>query len=555
MEVLHHPSYHPLIIRSICPSQNSLSHTGTAPITHFPTGSRRRPILEYIRSFCRSTTASHHHVTLTARFTKSHHFHQEKGPSVHCVPDQSEVRKKLFPQNFERWVSAVPKQRNPPSLFENLQTLRLKSNMKPYLIALLCLSATTCYGKDILESCQKRFVSGVTANPEERVFGGKNSNKDVDSAASNIGASVNLFGFDLLRSLQLNKVGEVNWKSNVVASPLSISLVFSLLYDGAVPGSRTKSEIGRSLYYESDACHGVLLRASVNELTSKPGSQNELAVASKIFIDKDVDTKAAFSNRQSIETVDFSNRAQTAQSINSFVTKATNGVITEIVEESSINESDIMSIVNALYFKGQWENKFDPALTREDTFTMGTGTKKTVPFMQQDGEFYFARTASGAYLEMPYIGGRYVMNLFKPTTSGDLENFLKTLDFKEWKKALASARKSDVMVRLPKFEIEASYALHEIFPSMKRGMKRIFTPDAELELITSKGAFVGSAIHKAKIIVNEEGTEAAAVTETRVQPLSAPPSFIGDEPFVYFITDTYNSNVILFMGTVMDPTQ
>lgn len=322
------------------------------------------------------------------------------------------------------------------------------------------------------------------------------------------------------------------------------------MYNGATEGSVTKTEIGTRLNFESEDCHGILLGDTVTGLTS--GGDTEVALASKIFVDIDADIKKEFRKAESTEEVDFSDKAATAEAINTFVSTTTKGFISEIVQESSINEGDILSIVNALFFKGKWANEFDPMLTEVDTFTTGDGIERQVPFMQQDGDFKFARTTLGAFLEMPYLGNRFVMNLFKPTKTADLADYLKKLNYKEWAETLDGASTSEVMVRLPKFEIEASYNLHEILPLL--GVKKVFTPTAELRGISSKGAFVSSAVHKAKIIVNEEGTTAAAVTETRVQPLSAPPSFIADEPFMYFITDTANSNMILFMGTVMDPT-
>lgn len=420
--------------------------------------------------------------------------------------------------------------------------------MKFHLFGVLCFLAVVAYGQETLESCRERFISPLPNSQVERAFDGKGNNKDVEGLPSNIGGSVNSFGFNLFKKVQF-KGDKIDWKKNVVASPLSVSLAFSLIYDGATPDSETKREIGSALFYESDACHGLLLRESVNGLTGE--GVNELAIASKIFIDDDAEPRAYFTNRQSVEIVDFADSGEAAQTINEFVDESTKGLITDVVDESSIDQSTIMSIVNALFFKGQWASKFDPSRTEIDTFTLGDGTTKKVPFMQQDGDFKFARTASGAYLEMPYIGDRFVMNLFKPTDPKEMANFIKGLSFASFTKTMASARKSEVMVRLPKFEIEASYNLHEILPSF--GMKKVFTQAAELDQISSQGAFVGSAIHKAKIIINEEGTEAASVTETRVQPLSAPPSFIADEPFVYFITDTYNGNIVLFMGSVMDP--
>lgn len=108
-------------------------------------------------------------------------------------------------------------------------------------------------------------------------------------------------------------------------------------------------------------------------------------------------------------------------------------------------------------------------------------------------------------------------------------------------------------MKLPKFDIEASYALHEMLPLLSPGMSKIFTPQAELDLVSAEGGYVGSAVHKARIKINEEGTEAAAATIATVQPLSAPPTFIADKPFFYFITDKQNGNLVMFMGSVMDP--
>lgn len=110
-----------------------------------------------------------------------------------------------------------------------------------------------------------------------------------------------------------------------------------------------------------------------------------------------------------------------------------------------------------------------------------------------------------------------------------------------------------MQVKLPKFDIEASYSLHKTLPLLSPGMRKIFTIAAELSLLLPKGGFVESALHKARMKINEEGTEAAAATVASVQPLSAPPTFIADRPFFYFITDKQNGGLVMFMGSVMNP--
>lgn len=399
-----------------------------------------------------------------------------------------------------------------------------------------------------VQECRDRFVGKDEGAVPTFQSDGKVTQKEVTSRTVDIAVSINSFSFKLLRTIQ----GD-DRETNAVISPLSISLAFSLVHDLATPGSETKGEIANTLGFDSDECYGVLLRDSLTGLLSTDASNGiELLLASKIFVDNDLEVGESL--QSDVLTTDFAKPSEAAADINEFVAEATQGEIKSVLDASSLDPTTVMTIVNALFFKGEWANKFDTKETKEGVFTRADGTEKIVKFMEQEAEFRLSRSSTpvGSLLELPYRGQRFAMYLYLPKDAEAMDEFLSGLSYETWRELIKNMRKSDVVVKLPKFDIESSLDLHNIFPTMSPAMKRVFTLQAELDEIAD-GAYVGSAIHKAKLKVNEEGTTAAAVTVATVQPLSAPPSFTADKPFLYFVADKKNGDMILFMGSVMNP--
>jgi serpin B len=253
-----------------------------------------------------------------------------------------------------------------------------------------------------------------------------------------------------------------------------------------------------------------------------------------------------------IRGVDFGDAEGTKRQVNAWVRDATNGRIPTIVDE--VRRDDVMYVVNAIWFKGAWRSRFDPAKTRDAPFHAADGTTSTVRMMQQRADttmrFRYAADAELAAGELPYGNGAYAMVVLLPREGTSIDAFAESLTADRWRAVLASLRpQSGIDIALPRFTMTFERELKPDLVAL--GMRDAFDPArADLSGMTARGdLFVGFVKHKAFVQVDEEGTEAAAVTNTGIQVTSAPPSFRVDRPFVFVIHERL-SGTVLFVGKV-----
>jgi len=240
--------------------------------------------------------------------------------------------------------------------------------------------------------------------------------------------------------------------------------------------------------------------------------------------------------------------------INGWVNKSTRGLIDKIVD--SVSRETMLYLINAIYFKGRWQVEFDPAVTRDLPFRLvGSGEKQT-PMMSRSGSFRYGEDAALQALRLPYGGGRMAMYVFLPRATDGLGEFLRGFDERalaEWAGKLAT-REGDVS--LPRFKIAYECALAPALKTM--GMRDAFAAGAaDFSKMSDGDLFISEVKHKAVVDVNEEGTEAAAVTSVEIKATSieAPRdrfSFVADRPFFFVIRDD-STGTILFVGALYDP--
>ncbi len=247
--------------------------------------------------------------------------------------------------------------------------------------------------------------------------------------------------------------------------------------------------------------------------------------------------------------------------MNAWVEEQTENRIADLVPPGAIDARTRLVLVNAIYFLGDWAEPFDPSMTRRAAFHTSKAEKKDVPTMHHGGARRYARRGGVSVVELPYKGGSLSMVVVLPDRVDGLAAVEKSLDPAALDRLLASTQNQQVLVTIPKFEIEpASLALEEHLQAMGMGLafqegKADLTgmadPPDPLERL-----FIGAALHKAFIRVNEKGTEAAAATAVIMEEgTGAAPKlveFTADHPFLLFIRDTA-SGLILFMGRVADP--
>ena len=257
-----------------------------------------------------------------------------------------------------------------------------------------------------------------------------------------------------------------------------------------------------------------------------------------------------------IYEADFDGQAdKVVQNVNNWVSDNTNKMIPEILKE--IPGGTVMMLINAVYFEGKWDTPFTEDKTFQSSF-YGTDKESVVDMMHLYGE-HFAYMDNGEIkgITLPYDGDNVVMKVFMPTADdGDINELFDKLSNEEKQKLIDSLDDASNVeintLQLPKFTDEQSIdGLDDILKNM--GIQSAYLESADFSKIAD-GIAVSSVNHKAKVIVDENGTKAAAETDIMIKETAMMPSeetynFIVDKPFVYVIEDQ-STGMILFMGRV-----
>jgi serine protease inhibitor len=371
---------------------------------------------------------------------------------------------------------------------------------------------------------------------------------------SNLAAASNAFGFDLFQQLRRQDANK-----NVFFSPLSVTFALAMTYNGAA--GETKNAMARALKVEGMS-NAELNHASHDLLKSLKGSDPkiELAIANSLWARGGVRFNESFlaDNRAfygaEISTLDFSS-PQAAATINRWVSDNTKGKISKIID--NIDPQKVMFLINAVYFKGQWQKRFEKTLTKEQPFHLPDGQKKPMPMMAQSGNYLYHRGDKFQAVNLPYGEGGVSIYLFLPDKGSSLDEFLKGLSFQKWEGWINNFNDTPGDVKLPRFKLDYEETLNDSLKAV--GMGVAFNPrEADFSGIRpERDLFISEVKHKAVVEVNEEGTEAAAATSVGVTTTSIREprerfSFVADRPFLMAIRDS-KTGAILFMGAVMEP--
>jgi serpin B len=260
-----------------------------------------------------------------------------------------------------------------------------------------------------------------------------------------------------------------------------------------------------------------------------------------------------------LHTVDFAHAHAAARAtINGWVEKQTAEKIKDLLPTSAVTPDTRLVLTNAIYFKGDWKDPFDKAATGNEDFHLSASASVKTPLMHRTGGYGFFDGGSFKALEIPYNDGELSMIVLLPNDVDGLqalEQSLTPANLRDWTGKFQFTRK--VILTLPRFTMTRSFQLNNALAAL--GMKLAFERGkADFSGMTGEpGLWIGSAVHKAFIDVNEEGTEAAAATGISIHATVAmrepPPTvFCVDHPFLFLIREK-KSGSILFMGRVTDP--
>ena len=372
---------------------------------------------------------------------------------------------------------------------------------------------------------------------------------------ASIAKSNNEFAIDFYKLVSDNT-------NNHFFSPLSIYAAFSILYEGA--RGNTADELAQTFGFETDDAIRHNDTAHMISSINRNDTHATLALANALWLADGFSPSESYlgiaheTYEATTKTVDFTNTTDSVDRINTWAANNTNNKITEVITENNVDAATAMIINNAIYFKGTWLTQFQPEFTQESDFWLSETNNVTTDFMNTGDSFNYTKSDGAQVLKMPYEGDRLSMLVILPDERHGIKQLEENLSAEQIEKWRQELYYTDVSVSMPKFTMFTNYNL--IPPLKALGTSSVFSSAlSDLTGIVDPGGnrlFVNGASQAAFVDVNEEGTEAAAVTTIIMDFISEPSrseNFIADHPFIFIIQDD-ESGIILFMGRMYDPT-
>ncbi len=373
-----------------------------------------------------------------------------------------------------------------------------------------------------------------------------------DEVDSRLVAANTRFGFNLFAQTVQQEPD-----SNVLISPSSVAIALAMAYNGA--NGETQQAMANALELQDISLEELnQANAALKRSLETADPAVKLAIANSLWVREDVSFSPEFLQRNrdfyeaEVESLAFSNPSA-PQRINAWVDQQTEGKIPEIID--SINPDDILFLINAIYFKGTWSQAFNPNATVDRPFQLVDGSQKQHPMMVQRQTYRYLETAQFQAVSLPYGDGRLSMYVFLPNQNSDLGAFYNQLTAENWDEWMRQFNTQPGSLQLPRFKVEYSATLNNVLSEL--GMNTAFEPTrADFSGISAASTYISRVQHKTFMEVNEEGTEAAAVTSIAMVAMSAPSEqpfqMVVDRPFFYAIRDNQTAT-ILFMGSMVNP--
>ena len=315
-------------------------------------------------------------------------------------------------------------------------------------MVLLCLFG--CFDIDFT----RNIIRDVLAATEE---------PDVSSVAS----ANTRFGFKLLHDLRERDPG-----GNIFISPLSISIALTMTYNGAI--GETERAMAEALEIaELDLSTINQSNKALRNSLENPDPKVQISIANSIWSRQGVDFNPEFLERNrtffgaEIASLDF-NSPQAPAIINEWVATNTNGKIEKIVE--SIDLQTLLVLINAIYFKGNWQDQFNESRTRTGVFHLSDGSEKQVQMMHREGEYPYFRGENFEATSLPYGDGRVSMYIFLPNHNSNLNRFLRTLNEENWEDWISQLHDRTHELMLPRFRLEYEVSLNDTLEALGMGI-------------------------------------------------------------------------------------
>ncbi len=408
-----------------------------------------------------------------------------------------------------------------------------------FIAALMCLSIA-------ILSCGDQSSSPDSDEPPQ-----------LSEAEQHLVNSQNVFGLKLFREI----VAEDTDGANIFISPLSVSMALGMTANGA---RGTTLEAMMNTLEFSGLTMGEMNSSyrSIIDLLTGLDPETVFSIANSIwyregcvFKQEFFDTCATYFDAV-VRALDFSDDAA-VDTINAWVEEKTHGKIDEVLEPP-IAPDVVMYLINAIYFLGTWAYEFDPALTSGALFYLSDGSSVTCDMMQQPGdeeesEYRYYSNDEFQAVDLPYGDGWYSMTVLLPRMGVDIDSLISEFAPENWDAWMSGFEEKDGRIYLPKFEIGYYLLMNNALGSL--GMGIAFDPgNADFTGMRDEGQlWISRVIHKTYVKVDEEGTEAAAVTVAEMTTGEGDSFTMRvDRPFVFAIRERH-SGTVLFLGKIVNP--
>jgi len=417
-----------------------------------------------------------------------------------------------------------------------------------YVLAAASVMLMGVIGCSQLNSSNNSALAESQAPKSELPLSDKSASIDTKLVSANT-----KFGFNLFSQLLVQDKNK-----NIFVSPSSIALTLAMTYNGA-DGS-TKEAMAKVLELQGMNLQQINSNyAKLKTSLENPDPQVKLNIANSLWADQNNSLKSDFiKNNQDFYQAKVTNLnfadTETPNKINNWVKEKTEGKIEKIVEK--IDPNQVLFLLNAIYFKGNWTQEFDEAKTDKRPFYLSSGEEKQHPMMSQSGDYKYYESDNFQAVSLPYgESGRVSFYVFLPKQNSDLESFYESLNAANWEKWMSQFAKQEGSLHLPRFKMDYETTLNDALSAL--GMEEAFSNNANFSEM-GNNLKISQVKHKTFVEVNEEGTEAAATTSVGIQLTSAklpsqkPFQMIVNRPFFCAIRDNQTGS-ILFMGSIVEP--
>jgi serpin B len=374
--------------------------------------------------------------------------------------------------------------------------------------------------------------------------------RELSSSERQVLASSNAFSFALW-----NELNKSQKDTNIFVSPLSASFSLGMAMNGAVGKTyedmRTGLRHGTASLAEIDAGYKSLIG-----LLSTLDPKVTMEIANSIWYRSNFPFNAPFldATRTFFDAtttgLDFADATRSLATINGWVSTKTHGKIDKILDE--IHDDDVMFLINAIYFKGGWRDRFDAKLTESAPFHSVAGDQPA-SLMHREATISYTETSAYQAVDLPYGDSAFTMTVILPRPGTSVETVAGSLSAESWNALVTGLHSSKVNLALPKVKLAWERKLNNDLKAL--GMITPFIANgADFSAMSPRGKdlYISLVKQKAFVDINEDGTEAAAVTVTGISVTSAPvvQQMRVDRPFIFAIRERL-TGTILFMGKVV----